>query len=89
MFQSKFKGGRPRYELKDIRKIENFGVALWLLEDLAWFSLWRTPIAAPTAVHANFLKCVPMRPGPYRVASELDHAVQAVRVLFCRPRCTE
>lgn len=27
--------------MKDIRKIENLHVALWLLKDLSWCSLWR------------------------------------------------
>ena len=27
--------------MKDIRKIENLHVALWLLKDMAWCSLWR------------------------------------------------
>jgi len=32
---------RPRYELKDIRKVENLHVFLWLLKDLSWCALWR------------------------------------------------
>src|SRR6266478_9267478 len=49
---------RTRYELKDIRKIENLHVALWLLKDLSWCSLWRTlgmVMVIPTLVVAIWI----------------------------------
>jgi hypothetical protein len=39
--KSRLEQRRPRYESKNIRKVENLHVFLWLLKNLSWCGLWR------------------------------------------------